>query len=84
MTAPRLTFTRIREGCAFVDVHLGGVEIGRVHENGGTSAWICWLGRTGVTVRCADWKRVKSPEAARDAIAAHVAGWLRLAGLAQE
>lgn len=77
----RLTFTPIYEGAALFDAQLGGVVVGRTIEVGSTGRWICWLPMSG-GASLSSWKDEKSPQAARNAISARVADWLRLAGVA--
>ena len=77
----RLTFTPLWEGGDLHDVRLGQVLVGRTSEHDGKGRWICWLPANGGASLTA-WKDEKSPQAARNAISARVADWLRLAGVA--
>lgn len=77
---PRLTFAPLYPGSDLHDVRLGRVLVGRTSEREGRARWICWLA-SDLGLNMAGWRDVKSPLAARNAISAHVADWLRRAGL---
>lgn len=78
--ADRLTFTPL-SGTRLHDVRLGGVLIGRTAEHDGKARWICWLAKD-MGLHGGTWRDEASPQAARNAISARVADWLRLAGVA--
>jgi hypothetical protein len=75
MTHPRLTWDQLQPGF-MITAKLGNVKVGAIFP-GKTESWDWWFWYAPA------WSTAPSEQAAKDALTARVAEWLREAGLEQ-